>query len=107
MKRRKPWIPYGDVFKKIYKDPKMAVGYLNTSLEEGNFDAFLLALRNVADVHRGGLAKIAREANLNREHLYRMLSKRGNPGMRNIIAVINALGFRLSLVDQTRLDKAA
>lgn len=84
----------------------MAVGYLNTALEEGEWDAFLLALRNVAEVH-GGMSKLAREVNLNRENLYRMLSTRGNPGMRNIFNILNAMGFRLTLLKDEPLDKAA
>jgi DNA-binding phage protein len=38
----------------------------------------LLALRNVAEAN-GGMATVAVKANLSRERLYRMLSKKGNP----------------------------
>lgn len=45
----------------------------------------------------GGLAVLAEAAHLNREHLYRMLSENGNPELRSLEAVLDALGFRLSI----------
>ncbi len=78
------------------KNPKYAVGYLNAVLEEGDEGDFLLALRDVALVH-GGIRHLAAEAGLNREHLFRMLSKRGNPALHSLRQIINALGFKLTL----------
>ena len=45
----------------------------------------------------GGVAKLAKNASLNREHLYRMLSENGNPELRSPEALLDALGFRLSI----------
>lgn len=100
--------PYIKTLAKILKDREMVMGYLNTSLEEGDFDAFLIALRNVAEVH-GGLSKIARSAKLNREHLYRMLSRKGNPSMKNIALLLEAMGYKIKLfpLKHTELKKAA
>ena len=78
------------------KDPKYAVGYLNACLEEGDDGDFLLAIRDVAQVH-GGLRELSKKAGLNREHLFRMLSKNGNPRLHNLRQLIEALGFKLSL----------
>jgi len=61
------------------KDPTEAAAYLNAALEEGDRETFLLALRNVAEAN-GGMAAVADKAHLNRESLYRTLSRRGNPG---------------------------
>jgi len=102
----KPWGPYNDVLKTVLKDPKMAAGYINTALEAGDWNAFLLALRHVAEVH-GGLSNLARKAKLHRVHLYRMLSKSGNPGMRNVMLILHALGFRLTISSPAPLKKAA
>jgi len=41
--------------------------------------------------------KEAIKAQLNREHLYRMLSENGNPELRSLEALLDALGFRLSV----------
>ncbi len=73
-----------------------AAGYLTAALEEGS-DVFLLAIRNVAKAH-GGMGKLAEETNLNRENLYDMLSKEGNPRLQSITSVIDKLGFELKLV---------
>lgn len=83
------------------KDPDEAVTYLNTALEEyekdKDTDAFLLALRTVTEA-RGGVAELARKTNLNRQHLYRTLSSKGNPRLNTLEAVLHGLGFRLSIV---------
>ena len=80
---------------KNLKDPKEAAAYLEAALEEGDEKLLLLALRNVAEAH--GMAKVAKKAHLNRESLYRTLSKRGNPELKTLKAILGALGFRLSL----------
>ena len=46
----------------------------------------LPALRDVARTREGGLAGLAEKAQLNREHLYRMLSENGNPELRSLEA---------------------
>ena len=87
---------YEEVLDEDLQDPTEALGYLNACLEGGDPDVFLLALRDVARA-RGGVAKLAENASLNREHLYRMLSENGNPELRSLEALLDALGFRLSI----------
>ena len=60
------------------RNPDEAVQYLNACLEDEDARVFLLALRDVAEAH-GGIRALSRTAHLNRESLYRMLSKSGNP----------------------------
>src|SRR5438309_1811786 len=56
------------------KDPEEAVGYLRASLEESDLpELFLVALRNVAEAR--GMSQLARDTQLNRENLYKILSK--------------------------------
>jgi probable addiction module antidote protein len=102
----KPSVPYSQILKRELKDPKQAIGYLNACLENEDMNVFLLALADVASVH-GGLSKIARTAKLDRVHLYRMLSRQGNPGMRNVFKLLRALGFQLTLTTSTKIKKAA
>ena len=78
------------------RDADEAEEYLNAALEEGDPELFLLALRNVAEA-QGGVAQLAEKSNLNRESLYKMLSKRGNPEFRSLDALLHALGFRLAV----------
>jgi len=83
------------------RDPAEAATYLNTALEEYEKDqdseAFLLALRTVAE-SRCGLTELAKKTNLNRQHLYRTSSCKGNPRLNTLEAVLQALGFRLSII---------
>jgi probable addiction module antidote protein len=58
---------------------------------------FLLALRDVARSREGGLAGLSEATQLNREHLYRMLSENGNPEFHRLEALLDAQGFRLSV----------
>ena len=91
-----PSKPYHPELIDALRDPREAVEYLNSALEDGDPEAFLLALRDVAEA-QGGVAQLAEAAQLNRESLYRMLSHRGNPEFRSLDALLHALGFRLSI----------
>jgi len=92
----KPTIKYDDDLRRRLKNPKYAVGYLNACLEDDDEGVFLLAVRDVARVH-GGLRQLAKKAGLNREHLFRMLSKNGNPRLHSLRQLVEALGFKLVL----------
>ncbi len=82
------------------KDPVEAAEYLNAALEEGEPEGFLLALRDVVDSY-GGMSKLAASTSLNRENLYRMLSRKGNPEFFSLSTVLSAVGFRLAVESKT------
>ena len=81
-------------------NPKELEAYLAVALEEYEADhdtkAFLLSLRIAAEV-TGGMTNLARRTHLNREHLYRALSSKGNPRFSTVDAILHALGFGLVL----------
>lgn len=58
--------------------------------------AGLLALRTVAEAY-GGLGSVAADAGISREALYRALSAKGNPTLKTLLAVLKAVGMRLSV----------
>jgi probable addiction module antidote protein len=87
---------YEEVLDEDLKDPTEAVGYLNACLEDGDPEIFLLALRDVARA-QGGIAKLAEMTELNREHLYRILSENGNPAFSSLETLLDAMGFRLAV----------
>ncbi len=87
---------FEEVLAEDLQDPAEAGEYLNACLEDGDPRVFLLALRDVARA-RGGVAKLAEATELNREHLYRMLSENGNPELSSLEVLLGALGFRLSV----------
>jgi probable addiction module antidote protein len=80
------------LFKRL-QNPKNAASYLNAALEDGDIDVVLLALRDIAEAR--GVAKVAAEANLNRENLYRILSAEGNPRLSSLLALLRALKIEL------------
>jgi len=91
-----PSLPYEDWLIEQLKDPREAAAYLETVIEEGDQASIMLALRQVARA-QGGVAEIARRANLTREATYKMLSKSGNPELRSLTAVLEATGLRIAV----------
>jgi DNA-binding phage protein len=45
----------------------------------------------------GGLALVAKKAELNPTQLYRTLSEDGNPEVRSLVAILKAMGMRLAV----------
>lgn len=88
-------IPYVEMLRERLQDPIKAAAYLDAALEDGDPEVFLLALRDVAEAR--GMSQVAQEADLNRENLYRMLSKQGNPQLSSLRALLAGLGLRLSV----------
>ena len=82
------------------KDSEKAKAYLEVALEEhqqdGDTDAFLLALRDVAEA-QGGLGKLAIETGLNRSNIYKALSEKGKPHFQTVETILHGLGYRLSV----------
>jgi probable addiction module antidote protein len=87
-------------------DSRKAVAYLNAAMEEGDRELFLLALRNVAEAH-GGMAAVSEKAKLNRESLYRMLSRKGNPEIKSIPSLLNSMGLKLTVEPKSRRSKVS
>ena len=96
----KPSVPFEKHHFEFLSDPERARAYLEVALEEyardHNRSALLLALKDVASA-RGGMGRLARQANLNRAHVYRALSAEGNPRLDTMERILNSLGFRLSI----------
>jgi len=91
-----PSLPYEDWLIESLKDRKEAAAYLEAAIEDGDQAVLMLALRHVAQA-QGGVAEIARRANLTREATYKMLSKVGNPALSSLTAVLAATGLRLAV----------
>lgn len=82
------------------KNPEESYGYLQVALEEyqddNDAEALLIALRNIATA-QGGMTELARKTHLNRQNLYNILSKKGNPRLDTFGLIIKGLGFKLSI----------
>lgn len=94
-------VPHRTWLLKWLRDPENAAAYIEAALDEGDSGDLLHALRNVAEA-RGGIAHIAERTGLNRETLYRTLSKRGNPQLKSLAAILDATGLRLSVTPAAR-----
>jgi probable addiction module antidote protein len=86
-------------------DHDLAVEYLKAAMESlenpNDRAAGLLALRTVAEAY-GGLGAVSAEAGISRESLYRTLSAKGNPTLKTLLAVLKAVGMKLSVEPEHR-----
>lgn len=78
------------------QDPKEAAAYLDACLEDEDPQVILLALKDVADA-QGGVGKLSKSSSLNRQSLYRTLSRRGNPKLGTICSILSSLGMELHI----------
>lgn len=77
------------------RTPDEIAAYLDAWFSDAPEDVAGIA-RALGDVARAkGMAKVAREAGLSRESLYRSLSQDGNPSLATFLKVAKALGVRL------------
>jgi len=76
--------------------PEDIAAYLEAALEEGDPGLVAAALGDVA--RSRGMSRLADEAGLGRESLYKALSRNGNPEFATVMRVIRALGVRLRVV---------
>jgi len=97
MKRRTSISHDQATIRELRINPKFAAEYLRAALEDDEEPGVLLvALRRIAEA-RGGIAKVAKAAGIERESLYRALSERGNPRLSTLVAVTKAVGLKLTV----------
>lgn len=93
-------VPFKNHHIELLENQKRAKLYLTTALREfekdKNVEAFLLALRDIAEA-QGGLSKLSHRTELNRQNLYKALSKNGNPKLETIGIILKGLGFRFAV----------
>ena len=75
--------------------PEMMKEYLQAAFEDGDIDALMEAIGNVAKAK--GMSEIARETNLSRQNLYRALSSGSAPKFETVKKVVEALGCKLAV----------
>ena len=85
--------PY-DVAEHLRTQEEMAA-YLEACMEEADGDAALIA-KALGDIARAkGMSKVACDAGLSRESLYKALSGERNPTLDTVLRVVGALGLKL------------
>lgn len=85
-----------DLLADLRNDPEFAAEYLSAAKADSK-EAFLGALRDLAEA-QVGMKAIAKRAKVNRESLYRALSKRGNPTVNTVDSVLDALGLETRFI---------
>ena len=95
--KHKTSVPHDEaIIRRLRKDPQFAAEYVKAALEDTEEPLVLLiALRHLAQAR--GIAKVAKAAGIERESLYRALSRRGNPRLSTLVAVTKAIGLRLTV----------
>ena len=92
---------YGEWLQAHLQDKKVACAHLQVALDayqnDQDKEALLLALKDVAQA-QGGIGWLAKETHLNREHLYYLLSGKGNPRLDTLSLIFKAFGFHLNVV---------
>jgi probable addiction module antidote protein len=85
---------------KYLDDSDAIAAYMSEALESGD-PAFVADALGVVARARG-MGKVAREAGVSRESLYRALSADGNPEFATVLRVVRALGLQLSAAPARR-----
>lgn len=75
-------------------DPSFAAEYLNAASEDSP-EILLVAMRNIAEAHK--MSRVAAGASVNRESLYRTLSKGGNPRLETFRAILDVFGLKITV----------
>lgn len=91
--------------KEQFEDEREVIEFINAALEQyfedHNKELFLATLKEVVMI-RGGITEIAKQSHINRQHVYRMLSSKGNPSFDNIGSLLMALGLKLKVENNYR-----
>lgn|SRR5579863_4542956 len=86
-----------NLVQKEIRDPQGAAAYLSAAAEDRDPAVFLIALRDVLEVH-GSLSALSRKTGLNRANLHHMLRGRTSPRLDTLTKVLESAGLGLSIV---------
>ena len=87
--------PYEETLTDILRTPEDMTAYLNESMQDEDPRIFLMALQDV--VRLQGMSQVSRQAGVNRQSLYKVLSGERNPRVDTLNKVLHALGLRLAV----------
>lgn len=97
MTKKQKHIDYQDWLLEELRDPKLALAYLNEALKDVDQKVFLTAMKDVLEAQNGDMTALASQSKLNRQSLYRMLSKKGNPRWASVTSLFDALNLQMVL----------
>ncbi|WP_116136543.1 addiction module antidote protein [Trinickia diaoshuihuensis] len=83
-----------------YLDSEEAIAaYIRAASEEGNADLLVAAIADVAKAR--GMAKVASDAGVGRESLYKTLTPGSKPKLETVFKLLRALGVKLTVEPDT------
>lgn len=88
---------FHEYVREAIRDPKDAAEYLSAAAEDGDNAVFLLALKDVLDVH-GSLSALSRKTGLSRANLHQMLRGKTSPRLDTLTKVLSTAGLGISIV---------
>ncbi|MCW4446843.1 addiction module antidote protein [Vibrio cyclitrophicus] len=78
-----------------YLDSEESIqAYLSVALDSGDAEFIASAIGTIAKAK--GMSQLAKETGLSRESLYKSFSRKGNPNLKTLLSVTQALGVSLS-----------
>lgn len=77
------------------KTPEDELAYLEAAFEDGDPALIAAAFGDVARAR--GKSKVAQDAGISRDALYKAFTHNGNPTLASLTKVANALGYRLTI----------
>lgn len=91
-------VSYDQILKERFsKDPDQVIEHLNAMLGAPKEpELFLLGLRQVATAL--GMSKLSNTTGLGRESLYKTLSEEGNPTLKTLLLLLDAMGLQLAVI---------
>lgn len=106
MPKYNEYLSFDDYMNAELKSLEHAFLYLDTAIEEyeqdGDARALLLAIKRVAEA-QGGISKLAKETNLNRQNLYKIFNSKTSPRFSTLTRILKALGYSITI---KKLDNA-
>jgi probable addiction module antidote protein len=98
MTKQRKFREYKEILKeRLQDDAELAAMYLNEAIKSGEKSILLIALRDVLEA-RGNIKAFAKEADLPRQSIYRMLSEDGNPTLEKFIAIYETMGLKIQFL---------
>jgi probable addiction module antidote protein len=79
----------------IIETKEDVIAFLDGALQESDPEFLLKTVGYIA--RSKGMARLARELNLNRKGLYKAFSEKGNPSFLTVVKILDNLGFRLKV----------
>lgn len=97
---------FNETFADELRDPEYAAAYLAECLSYNEPETFLRSLRDVVRAN-GNMSTLAKDLHSSRPGLYKALSEEGNPELKTLLAVLDAVGLQLSVLPKREVRQAA